>query len=82
MRDFEVECRFRKITYKSKFELRKRTKTFHVNVINLCMKFPGNVAGFETAKELIRAAGSVGANYRTACPGKIAKSLNSKIRNN
>jgi four helix bundle protein len=34
------------------------------------MKFPRNVAGFETAKQLIRAAGSVGANYRAACRAK------------
>jgi four helix bundle protein len=35
----------------------------------LC-RFPKNAAGFETAKQLIRAAGSVGANYRAACRGK------------
>jgi four helix bundle protein len=43
---------------------------FHVNVIKLCSHFPRNAAGFETAKQLIRAAGSVGANYRAACRGK------------
>lgn len=32
--------------------------------------FPKNAAGFETAKQLIRAAGSVGANYRAACRAK------------
>ncbi|MEP7319568.1 MAG: four helix bundle protein [Panacibacter sp.] len=45
-------------------------KTFHVNVIRLCGNFPKNAAGFETAKQLIRSAGSVGANYRAACRGK------------
>lgn len=54
----------------NKFELQQRTKAFHVNVIKLCSYFPKNAAGFETAKQLIRAAGSVGANYRAACRAK------------
>ncbi len=54
----------------TKFELQARTKKFHVNVIKLCEHFPKNAAGFETAKQLIRSAGSVGANYRAACRGK------------
>ena len=54
----------------NKFELQKRTRQFHVDVIKLCEFFPKNAAGFETAKQLIRSAGSVGANYRAACRGK------------
>ena len=54
----------------NKFELQQRTKRFHVDVIRVCEHFPKNAAGFETAKQLIRAAGSVGANYRAACRGK------------
>src|SRR6476469_305235 len=54
----------------TKFELQKRTKKFHVDVIKLCEHFPKNAAGFETVKQLIRSAGSVGANYRAACRGK------------
>ena len=54
----------------TKFELQKRTKKFHVDVIKFCEHFPKNAAGFETAKQLIRSAGSVGANYRAACRGK------------
>lgn len=54
----------------TKFELQQRTRTFHVNVIKLCSNFPKNAAGFETAKQLIRSAGSVGANYRAACREK------------
>ena len=46
-------------------------KKFHVDVIRLCGDFPKNAAGFETAKQLIRSAGSVGANYRAT---KRAKS--------
>ena len=54
----------------TKFELQERTKKFHVNVIKLCEHFPKNAAGFETAKQLKRSAGSVGANHRAACRGK------------
>ncbi|CAN5452286.1 four helix bundle protein [soil metagenome] len=52
-------------------ELQQRTKKFHVDVIRLCSDFPKNAAGFETAKQLIRSAGSIGANYRAT---KRAKS--------
>jgi four helix bundle protein len=51
-------------------ELQARTKKFHVDVIRLCEGFPKNAAGFETAKQLIRAAGSIGANYRASARAK------------
>lgn len=54
----------------NKHDLQKRTQQFHINVIKLCGSFSKNVAGFEIAKQLIRSAGSVGANYRAACRGK------------
>jgi four helix bundle protein len=54
----------------NKFDLQNRTMQFHVDIIKFCGQFPKNAAGFETAKQLIRAAGSVGANYRAACRGK------------
>lgn len=54
----------------NKYDLQKRTKQFHIAVLRLCENFPRNITGFETAKQLIRSAGSVGANYRAACRGK------------
>jgi four helix bundle protein len=51
-------------------ELQQRAKKFHVDVIKLCSDFPKNAAGFETAKQLIRSAGSVGANYRATVRAK------------
>lgn len=54
----------------TKFELQSRTKAFHIDVIKLCGFFPKNAAGYEIAKRLIRAAGSVGANYRAVCRAK------------
>jgi four helix bundle protein len=59
-----------KLNHMNKFELQQRTMQFHVDVIKLCGRFPRNAAGFETAKQLIRSAGSVGANYRAACRAK------------
>ena len=54
----------------NKQDLQLRTKSFNIAIIKLCGNFPRNAAGFETAKQLIRSAGSVGANYRAACRGK------------
>lgn len=55
----------------NRIELEKRTRQFHVNIIKLCKDLPKNAAGFETGRQIIRSAGSVGANYRAT---KRAKS--------
>ncbi len=53
-----------------KYDLQKRTRQFHIDVIKLCEKLPRNISAYETAKQLILAAGSVGANYRAVCRAK------------
>lgn len=60
-------------------DLQNRTKKFHIDIIKLCSEFPRNAAGFETAKQLIRAAGSVGANYRASVRAKSAADFIYKI---
>ena len=50
--------------------LQQRTKQFHIDVIKVCENLPRNAAGFEIAKQLIRSAGSVGANYRATVRAK------------
>ena len=50
--------------------LQDRTKQFHIDVIKPCEHLPRNAAGFETAKQVIRSAGSVGANYRATVRAK------------
>jgi len=50
--------------------LQDRTKQFHIDVIKLCEELPRNTAGFETAKQIIRSAGSVGSNYRATVRAK------------
>ena len=50
--------------------LQERTKRFHIDVIHLCETLPRNAAGYEIAKQVIRSAGSVGANYRASARAK------------
>lgn len=54
----------------TKTELQNRTKKFHIAVIKACELLPRNAAGFELAKQVIRSAGSVGANYRATARAK------------
>lgn len=60
--------------------LQHRTKQFHIDVIKLCEGLPRNAAGFEIAKQLIRAAGSVGANYRATVRAKSRADFIYKIK--
>ncbi len=63
----------------TKEELKNRTQPFHIAVIKACEQLPRNAAGFEMAKQVIRSAGSVGANYRAACRGKSSADFICKI---
>jgi four helix bundle protein len=49
-----------------KTELEARTKTFAVAIVKLVRTFPRSVDGIELGRQLLRAATSVGANYREA----------------
>ena len=60
--------------------LQQRTKQFHIDVIKLCQLLPRNAAGFEIAKQLIRAAGSVGANYRATARAKSRPDFINKVQ--
>jgi four helix bundle protein len=60
--------------------LQLRTKQFHIDVIKLCEKLPRNAAGFELAKQIIRSAGSVGANYRATVRAKSKADFIYKIQ--
>lgn len=62
-----------------KIELQKRTKRFHINVINLCFLFPKNAAAFEISKQIIRSAGSVGANCRALARAKSTDDFINKV---
>lgn len=51
---------------KHNFNLEERTLEFAKKVIRLCKKLPYNTINHEIVGQLIRASGSVGANYREA----------------
>ena len=50
-----------------KRELQSRTKQFALRVLNLVDALPRTAGGREISMQLVRAATSVGANYRSAC---------------
>src|SRR5215471_5734086 len=50
-----------------KRELQNRTKQFALRVLNLVDALPRSTAGRAISSQLVRAATSVGANYRSAC---------------
>jgi len=51
---------------KIKFDLEDRTLTFAKQVINFCKRLPNNTINYKLIDQLIRSAGSIGANYREA----------------
>jgi len=52
-----------KIQNKKKYDLEDRTLCFARKAIDYISKLPSSVANIEIGKQLVRAAGSVGANY-------------------
>jgi four helix bundle protein len=59
--------------------LKRRTKDFAVGVLLACRKFPRSQDGTVVAKQLIRSATSVAANYRAACRSRSAAEFVAKI---
>ena len=51
---------------KKKYDLEERTLRFSKNCIDLCNTFTKNIVNTQLISQLIRAACSVGANYREA----------------
>lgn len=49
-----------------KFDLEDRTLSFSKKVIDLVKVLPKNTVNFELSSQIVRSAGSVGANYREA----------------
>lgn len=48
------------------YDLEQRTLDFAKNIIRLCKKLPNNIVNMKLVDQLIRSAGSIGANYREA----------------
>jgi len=49
-----------------KFDLEERTLEFAKQIVKLCKKLSKNTVNFRLADQIIRSAGSIGANYREA----------------
>jgi len=49
------------------YNLEDRTLQFSKEIIRLCYKLPKNIINIKLIDQLVRSAGSVGANYREAC---------------
>ena len=63
----------------NKFELQRRTKQFHIDIIRMLDQLSATAANFAITKQLIRSAGSVGANYRAACRAKSPRDFIAKM---
>ena len=60
-------------------ELKKRTKEFAIRTIKLVNELPKNSLGRTIGTQLLRAATSVGANYRAVCRAKSTPDFIYKI---
>jgi four helix bundle protein len=61
-------------------ELKKRTKTFALQVISLVEGLPKTLTGKVIGNQLIRSGTSVGANYRAACRAKSKADFINKLK--
>ena len=60
-------------------ELKARTKAFAVRVVKMTESLPKTRAANIVARQVIRSATSVGANYRAACRGRSHREFTAKI---
>ena len=62
-----------------KRELQNRTKQFALRVLNLVDALPRTAGGRAISMQLVRAATSVGANYRSACRARSRVEFAAKL---
>jgi four helix bundle protein len=60
-------------------ELKARTKAFAVRVVKMTEALPRTRAADIVARQVIRSATSVGANYRAACRGRSHREFTARI---
>src|SRR5687767_12854110 len=61
-------------------DLKARTKRFAVAMVRFARALPRDTESRVMAKQLVRCAGSVGANYRSACLAKSPADMISKLK--
>lgn len=59
---------------------KERTKRFGINIIKMTEKLPNNRVSDILARQIIRSATSVGANYRAACRAKSTPDMLNKLK--
>jgi four helix bundle protein len=62
------------------YDLEKRTEGYAIEVIRVSKRFANNIANVELARQLVRAVGSVGANYIEANEGLSKKDFANRIK--
>ena len=60
-------------------QMKKRTKKFAKNIIQLCRNLPNNREGRLVGNQIFRSGTSVAANYRAACRGRSKAEFVSKL---
>ena len=65
---------------KRKFDLEERTLAFAKRVIQLCKKTDHNTINRELISQLVRASGSIGANYREANEALSKRDFSHRIK--
>lgn len=60
-------------------ELRNRTKSFAIRIINLVNTLPNSQLGKMVGNQLLKSGTSVGANYRSACRARSHAEFTSKL---
>ena len=63
-----------------RFDLEDRTLRFAKEIINFCKKLPNNTINFKLIDQIIRSAGSMGANYREANDSLSKKDFIHRLR--
>jgi len=66
-------------TVEKTYDLRKRTKEFALQVINLCLSLPKHPQVQVIGKQLLRSGTSVGANYREGYRARSPQEFISKL---
>lgn len=73
------DCRMATAESKKKSDLNARTKAFALRVFKLVDALPQTLQGRTVAKQIVRSATSVAANYRAACRARSRAEFIAKI---
>ena len=64
----------------TKVDLKNRTKAYSLSIVRLVQEIPGDKVANVLGRQLLRAATSVGANYRAACRARSTPDFIYKLK--